>query len=74
VPLATHEYFPRRNFPNPNENAPWSIPPFLARCGPDSGSAPFIWRSPSISFGHFLTPLFLIPMTWLQDAVNAKKG
>ena len=23
--------------------------------------------------GMFLTPLFLIPMTWLQDAWNARK-
>ena len=28
----------------------------------------------NLLLGHFLTPLFLIPMTWLQDAVNAKKG
>jgi hypothetical protein len=24
--------------------------------------------------GMFLTPLFLIPLTWLQDAVNARRG
>ena len=23
--------------------------------------------------GLFLTPLFIIPLTWLQDAVNARK-
>ena len=28
----------------------------------------------NLLLGHFLTPLFLIPMTWLQDAMGAKKG
>ena len=28
----------------------------------------------NILLGHFLTPLFLIPMTWLQDAVQQKKA
>lgn len=24
--------------------------------------------------GHLLTPLFIMPLTWLQDAAKAKKG
>ncbi len=28
----------------------------------------------NLLLGHFLTPLFLIPLTWLQDAAKAKKG
>lgn len=27
----------------------------------------------NILLGHLLTPLFLIPLTWLQDAVKARK-
>ena len=30
-----------------------------------------IWVN--LLLGHFLTPLFLIPLTWLQDAVKARK-
>lgn len=28
----------------------------------------------NLLLGHMLTPLFLIPLTWLQDAVKARKG
>lgn len=28
----------------------------------------------NILLGHFLTPLFLIPLTWIQDAVQGKKA
>lgn len=28
----------------------------------------------NLLLGHFLTPLFLIPITWLQDAVMGKKA
>ena len=28
----------------------------------------------NLLLGHFLTPLFLIPITWLQDAVARRKG
>jgi hypothetical protein len=28
----------------------------------------------NLLLGHFLTPLFLIPLTWLQDAVKARKA
>jgi len=27
----------------------------------------------NLLLGHFLTPLFLIPLTWLQDAMKARK-
>lgn len=27
----------------------------------------------NILLGHFLTPLFLIPLTWIQDAVQKRK-
>ncbi|MBC7898221.1 MAG: hypothetical protein H7066_22565 [Cytophagaceae bacterium] len=27
----------------------------------------------NLLLGHFLTPLFLIPLTWLQDAVAERK-
>ena len=27
----------------------------------------------NLLLGHFLTPLFLIPLTWLQDAVLGRK-
>jgi hypothetical protein len=27
----------------------------------------------NILLGHFLTPLFLIPITWLQDAMKKRK-
>lgn len=27
----------------------------------------------NLLLGHFLTPLFLIPITWVQDAVMGKK-
>ena len=27
----------------------------------------------NLLLGHFLTPLFLIPLTWLQDALQRKK-
>jgi hypothetical protein len=27
----------------------------------------------NLLLGHFLTPLFLIPLTWLQDAVLERK-
>ena len=27
----------------------------------------------NLLLGHFLTPLFLIPFTWLQDALKARK-
>ena len=27
----------------------------------------------NILLGHFLTPLFLIPLTWLMDAVKGRK-
>jgi hypothetical protein len=30
-----------------------------------------VWLN--LLLGHFLTPLFLIPLTWLQDAVQRKK-
>jgi hypothetical protein len=28
----------------------------------------------NLLLGVFLTPLFVIPLTWLQDAVNARRG
>lgn len=28
----------------------------------------------NLLLGHFLTPLFLIPLTWLQDAFAKRKG
>ena len=28
----------------------------------------------NILLGHFLTPLFLIPLTWIQDAAKGKQG
>jgi hypothetical protein len=31
-----------------------------------------IWVN--LLLGHFLTPLFLIPLTWVQDAVGRRKG
>lgn len=31
-----------------------------------------IWLN--LLLGHFLTPLFLIPMTWLQDALQKRKS
>ena len=30
-----------------------------------------IWVN--LLLGHFLTPLFLIPLTWVQDTVMARK-
>ena len=30
-----------------------------------------IWLN--LLLGHFLTPLFLIPLTWLQDAIAERK-
>ena len=30
-----------------------------------------IWVN--LLLGHFLTPLFLIPLTWVQDAVMGRK-
>jgi hypothetical protein len=27
----------------------------------------------NILLGHFLTPLFIIPLTWLQDALQKRK-
>ncbi|MGQ0766283.1 MAG: hypothetical protein ACT4OZ_11515 [Gemmatimonadota bacterium] len=27
----------------------------------------------NLLLGHFLTPLFLIPLTWLQDAVQSRR-
>jgi hypothetical protein len=27
----------------------------------------------NILLGHFLTPLFIIPLTWLQDAMKKRK-
>ena len=30
-----------------------------------------IWVN--LLLGHFLTPLFLIPLTWLQDAVMGRR-
>jgi hypothetical protein len=31
-----------------------------------------IWVN--LLLGHFLTPLFLIPLTWILDAVQRRKG
>jgi len=31
-----------------------------------------IWVN--LLLGHFLTPLFLIPLTWIQDAFQRRKG
>ena len=31
-----------------------------------------IWVN--LLLGHFLTPLFLIPLTWIQDAVQSRKA
>ncbi|MGQ0648133.1 MAG: hypothetical protein ACT4P7_11215 [Gemmatimonadaceae bacterium] len=28
----------------------------------------------NLLLGHFLTPLFLIPMTWVMDAVKERKA
>ena len=28
----------------------------------------------NLLLGHFLTPLFLIPLTWIQDAVQSRKA
>ncbi len=28
----------------------------------------------NLLLGHFLTPLFLIPLTWVMDAVQARKA
>jgi hypothetical protein len=28
----------------------------------------------NLLLGHFLTPLFLIPLTWLQDAIKRRKA
>jgi hypothetical protein len=31
-----------------------------------------IWVN--LLLGHFLTPLFLIPLTWIMDAFERRKG
>ncbi|HET7458213.1 MAG TPA: hypothetical protein VFJ74_11225 [Gemmatimonadaceae bacterium] len=28
----------------------------------------------NVLLGNFLTPLFLIPLTWLQDAITGRQG
>lgn len=44
----------------------------IAGLGMGSFYAALIWIN--MLLGIFLTPLFLIPLTWIQDALKAKKG
>ena len=43
----------------------------IAGLGMGSFYAALIWIN--MLLGIFLTPLFLIPLTWIQDAMKAKK-
>ena len=44
----------------------------IAGLGMGAFYAALIWIN--VLLGTFLTPLFLIPMTWLQDALARKKA
>ncbi len=44
----------------------------IAGLGMGSFYAALIWIN--LLLGVFLTPLFLIPLTWIQDALKAKKA
>ena len=44
----------------------------IAGLGMGAFYAALIWMN--VLLGTFLTPLFLIPMTWLQDALARKKA
>lgn len=44
----------------------------IAGLGLGAFYAALIWIN--MLLGMFLTPLFLIPLTWVQDALAARKG
>ncbi len=44
----------------------------IAGLGMGAFYAALIWINTLL--GIFLTPLFLIPLTWVQDAMKVKKG
>ena len=65
MPFEREDVFVEHSFGGP-------LGTLIAGLGMGAFYAALIWIN--MLLGLFLTPLFLIPMTWVQDALKAKKA
>lgn len=70
---AARVYLARRNFPSPRPHVETHGPLGTLWAGLGLGAFFLALTWVNLLLGHFLTPLFLMPLTWIQDAVAARK-